>query len=106
MIDPEATWQEIPIGGLIDEPGTATEYETGDWRAERPVFQPENCTDCLICWIYCPDSSIEVKDGKMLGIDLDHCKGCGICAAVCPINQRAERTGELEDRAIEMVTEG
>jgi len=32
----------------------------------------------------CPDSSIVVEDGKMIDIDLVHCKGCGICAEVCP----------------------
>ncbi|MEE9585652.1 MAG: 4Fe-4S binding protein [Nitrososphaerales archaeon] len=25
-----------------------------------------------------------VKDGKVTGVDLVHCKGCGICAAECP----------------------
>jgi len=38
----------------------------------------------MICWIYCPDSSILVEDGKMIGFDYKHCKGCGICAAECP----------------------
>jgi len=25
-----------------------------------------------------------VEDGKVVDIDLDHCKGCGICAYECP----------------------
>ena len=33
----------------------------------------------------CPDSSIPVDaDGKRTDFDYDHCKGCGICAEVCP----------------------
>jgi len=47
-----------------------------------------------MCWVYCPDSSILVKDSQMAGFDLDHCKGCGICAAQCPTE------------CIEMVEEG
>jgi pyruvate ferredoxin oxidoreductase delta subunit len=43
----------------------------------------------MICWVFCPDSSILVKEEKMVGIDYDHCKGCGICAHECP-------TGALE----------
>ena len=38
----------------------------------------------MTCWILCPDDSILVEDGKVVGIDYDYCKGCGICAAECP----------------------
>lgn len=78
------TWKEIPIGGTIEEAGNARNYKTGDWRSFRPIWNKEKCINCLMCWIYCPDSSIKVKDEKVEGIDYDHCKGCGICAAMCP----------------------
>ena len=77
-------WKEIPIGGLIVEPGSARKYNTGDWRTFKPVHDAEKCNSCLLCWVYCPDSAVEVKDGKMVGFDYDHCKGCGICAHECP----------------------
>lgn len=78
------TWKEIPIGGLILEAGNAHKYKTGDWRSERPIRDESKCNNCMLCWIYCPDSSIIVKDGKFDHFDLDHCKGCGICAKECP----------------------
>ena len=81
----EKGWKEIPEGGLIVEPGNAREYNTGSWRSSRPIRDEEKCTNCLICWIYCPDSSIIVKDNKIEEIDLKHCKGCGICATECPV---------------------
>lgn len=79
-----ATWKELPEGGLILEPGTTEKYETGDWRSRRPIWNSEKCISCLICWIYCPELSISVEDKKKIGIDYKHCKGCGICANVCP----------------------
>lgn len=82
----EKNWKEIPLGGIITEAGNAVEYETGSWRTYRPVRDVAKCTNCMICWILCPDSSIEVKDGKMTGFDYKHCKGCGICAKECPVN--------------------
>ena len=78
------TWKEIPIGGLITEGGNTQDYETGSWRSHRPILDMDRCSHCMICWVYCPDSSIMVKDGKLVGIDYDHCKGCGICAHECP----------------------
>jgi len=78
-------WKEIPIGGMIKEAGNALEYETGDWRTFKPVIDKEKCINCLQCWIHCPDSSIKVEDGKVVGIDYKHCKGCGICAKICPV---------------------
>lgn len=79
------TWREIPIGGLIVEAGNAKTYKTGDWRSERPIVNKEKCINCFTCFIFCPDSSILVKDGKMAGFDMEHCKGCGICANECPV---------------------
>ena len=78
-------WKEIPEGGLIIEGGNAAKYETGSWRSFRPVRDVDKCTNCLICWVYCPDFSILISDGELTGIDYYHCKGCGICAEECPV---------------------
>ena len=80
----EKGWKDIPIGGLIIEGGNAEKYNTGSWRTFKPVWDKEKCSQCLMCWINCPDSSILVSADKMTGIDYEHCKGCGICAKVCP----------------------
>jgi pyruvate ferredoxin oxidoreductase delta subunit len=86
-------WKDIPIGGMILEAGNSTEYHTGGWRAFRPVRGEAACTHCFQCWLFCPDSSIlvDAENEKMIGFDLDHCKGCGICAAVCPVNAKIIR---------------
>jgi len=89
-------WKDIPIGGLILEPGNAEKYETGDWRSLRPVWNKDKCISCLFCWVYCPDGAIMVKDGKVHGINYKHCKGCGLCARECPPRVKA----------IEMLPEG
>jgi pyruvate ferredoxin oxidoreductase delta subunit len=67
---------------------------TGDWRAKRPVLDAATCSaakqgreSCQICWVYCPDSSI--ARGVPPVIDLEYCKGCGICAEVCPTHSIA-----------------
>jgi pyruvate ferredoxin oxidoreductase delta subunit len=83
-IKKEKGWKEIPPGGVIDTAGNSKDYYTGGWRTFRPVRDKQACIDCMICWIYCPDSAIEVKDGKLTKINYQHCKGCGICAKVCP----------------------
>jgi pyruvate ferredoxin oxidoreductase delta subunit len=98
----EKGWKDLPTGGIIDEPGNATEYRTGSWRTYRPVWSEKKCIQCFACWIFCPDDAIDVKDGKIAGIDLYHCKGCGICAAECPdkasaIEMKLEAECELEE---------
>jgi pyruvate ferredoxin oxidoreductase delta subunit len=79
-------WKDIPIGGLITEPGNAEKYYTGGWRINKPLWSEEKCIQCLLCWAYCPDSAINVKDGIVYGVDYDHCKGCGICVNQCPVH--------------------
>ena len=61
----------------------------GDWRVVKPVWNVDLCIDCQNCWIYCPDTSIISRDKEMVGIDYDHCKGCGICVEVCPTNPKS-----------------
>lgn len=78
-------WKEIPKGGLITEPGNAQKYKTGGWRTFRPSIDKNKCTNCMLCFMYCPDSAIIVKDGKIDHIDYTHCKGCLICEHECPV---------------------
>lgn len=82
----EKGWKEIPIATRIEEPGNAREYKTGDWRTYKPIRDEEKCTNCLFCWIYCPDGAVLVEDGEITCIDYDYCKGCGICAEECPVD--------------------
>lgn len=83
------SWKDITPGGMIEVPGSATDTITGEWRSDRPVWDTEKCKNCLFCFPVCPDSSILVEkdekgNAKMIGIDYDHCKGCGVCANQCP----------------------
>ncbi|GAB6149164.1 pyruvate synthase subunit PorD [Clostridium novyi] len=82
----ESKWNEIPIGGQIVDAGNSEEFKTGDWRAMKPVWHEDKCKNCMFCWAVCPDMSIIVKEGKVTGIDYDHCKGCGVCTKQCKFN--------------------
>ena len=80
-----------PIG-----PGSSVANRTGGWRVSRPILDDSKCTNCLLCWFYCPDASID-RGTKVVAIQLDYCKGCGVCAAVCaPAAIRMERETVLE----------
>ncbi len=44
-----------------------------------------NCFECDNCYGVCPDNAvIKLGPGKRYRIDLDFCKGCGLCAKECP----------------------
>lgn len=67
--------------------------KTGSWRNVRPVIDYDKCINCMICWKYCPEPSIDVEeieeDGKKKYkpvIDYEYCKGCGICWTECPVD--------------------
>ena len=85
---------------VICEPGNSAAFKTGTWRSLKPVFEPAHCSNCLLCWLYCPDMSVLVEDGKVKGFDLDYCKGCGICALECAGKKGAKAIRmEKEDNA-------
>jgi 2-oxoacid:acceptor oxidoreductase delta subunit (pyruvate/2-ketoisovalerate family) len=50
----------------------------------RRCFNCGVCNDCELCLILCPDVAITRRDGGGFEVDLDYCKGCGLCAEECP----------------------
>lgn len=79
------------FAGIISEPGSSLKYKTYVWRdGLKPKWIKKNCINCLKCFINCPDRAIKVDEkGDMAGHNLDYCKGCGICAQVCPAKPKA-----------------
>lgn len=83
--------QEMPITPISNV--SSERVKTGDWKTFKPVLDEKKCIKCYICWKYCPDVAITANEGEFPKFDLDHCKGCGVCAHECP------------KKAIEMVME-
>jgi 2-oxoacid:acceptor oxidoreductase delta subunit (pyruvate/2-ketoisovalerate family) len=78
------SWHELAPGGEVRADETAWP-KTGDWRtAGRPVPHYDACVNCLLCWLYCPDSAVLLDGETFSGIDYDYCKGCELCVEVCP----------------------
>jgi 2-oxoacid:acceptor oxidoreductase delta subunit (pyruvate/2-ketoisovalerate family) len=72
-------------GGVV-VPSEAAQPRTGAWRTGlRPEVDLARCVNCLLCWLYCPDSAVLLDNTTFTGIDLDYCKGCELCAEVCPV---------------------
>ncbi|WP_456433420.1 pyruvate synthase subunit PorD [Thermosulfuriphilus sp.] len=77
-------WKKMPFGFYITEPGNSANFKTGDWRSQRPVLDKEKCIRCGMCYIFCPEPAYEPDDEGYFIVNLDYCKGCGICANECP----------------------
>ena len=76
------TYKDMPIRAMSII--SNTEYlKTGSWRTFKPIIDKEKCTNCGICWKYCPEISIDILEDSF-EINYEYCKGCGICANECP----------------------
>jgi pyruvate ferredoxin oxidoreductase delta subunit len=78
---------------ICDEssPAIGEAGKTGEWRIFMPVINHSKCIpsrqnkpSCFICWMYCPEAVIQKT--IPIKIDMDYCKGCGICSQVCPVH--------------------
>ena len=84
-INKNTSAKDMTIGGNIYEAGNAKNFKTGDWRSKKPVYIPEKCKQCGLCFPVCPEDCIPLdENGNRKDFDYDYCKGCGICAKVCP----------------------
>ena len=86
-----ASKEEMPVGPYADA-GVLVEVNAG-WRVVRPVIDGGKCVRCQRCWLICPDGAVG-RTGERYTIDMNFCKGCGLCAYECPT------------KAIVMVKEG
>ncbi len=81
--------KKIEKGGRLDIPGSSIEYKTKTWRAGKiPVRDVEKCVQCLFCYNFCPEVCWKIKNEKIDYVDLEYCKGCGVCAQVCPVKPK------------------
>jgi 2-oxoacid:acceptor oxidoreductase delta subunit (pyruvate/2-ketoisovalerate family) len=79
-------WQALPAAGAVLPAETAPPH-TGGWRTGlKPSVELSGCVNCLLCWLYCPDSAVLLDGTTFIGFDLDVCKGCEICAEICPVD--------------------
>jgi len=82
------------------KPGTSKENKTGAWRTFVPEVDNEKCIKCGKCQMFCPEGCIrgleaqKMEDKTPPKINLDYCKGCGICAAECPVKAIAMKQEE------------
>ena len=68
----------------FDEVVQGLDESTALFEARR-CMSCGNCFECDNCYGVCPDNAvIKLGPGKGFTIDLDYCKGCGLCAAECP----------------------
>jgi NADPH-dependent glutamate synthase beta subunit-like oxidoreductase/Pyruvate/2-oxoacid:ferredoxin oxidoreductase delta subunit len=69
--------------GFDEVQGALTEA-TALFEARR-CLSCGNCFECDNCYGVCPDNAvIKLGPGNRFSINLDYCKGCGICVAECP----------------------
>ena len=110
-------WWEMREGIAIPciRPGQAVQdpdsQETGGFRPERnptfkkyttrtmrPVVDFETCIKCTLCWLQCPDSCFDVTPDGLYDANMEACCGCGVCEAVCPVDNCVTMVNEVEFR--------
>ena len=70
--------------GTFDEVVGGLSESTALFEARR-CLSCGNCFECDNCYAVCPDNAIaKLGPGKGFAVDLNYCKGCGLCAAECP----------------------
>lgn len=81
----------IPVGtgfrGEEDgfQPARNPYFKKFTTRTMRPVVDFDKCVKCTLCWLQCPDSCFDVTPERLYDANMEACCGCGVCEAVCPV---------------------
>ena len=86
----------------LSSPAPGEAGRTGDWRDQKPIIDKTKCVPsikgqsaCFLCWLFCPDGVISMT--IPVKINMEYCKGCGICAEECPSKAITMVKEEAED---------
>ena len=79
---PEA-WHEVTPGCMVLNPGSASTYKTGSWRAQRPIWENASASSAGSVICFAPKAAYLRTKKVSIPADMDYCKGCGICAHEC-----------------------
>lgn len=71
------------IGGY--RPARNPYFKKYTTRTMRPVIDFSTCVKCTLCWLQCPDSCFDPTPDGLYDLDAEACCGCGVCEAVCPV---------------------
>lgn len=83
VVDVRYAPPEVGTPSVTAKPNTPLR-KTGNWRVWRPVIDLEKCTQCWICFVWCPEGAIELDAEENPHVDYEVCKGCLICVEECP----------------------
>jgi pyruvate ferredoxin oxidoreductase delta subunit len=88
MIIKKKDYQKILAS--VQKPVIGETGKTGTWSNLKPQIDLDKCIPvksgkpiCFNCWLYCPEAVVSRTIPPK--IDLDYCKGCGICMEECPV---------------------
>ena len=76
---------KINKAAVITNVGNSEIAKKVSFRNFKPVTDFSKCTKCGRCWQYCPDIAFKQNDKGYFENIERFCKGCGICAKLCPV---------------------
>ena len=77
------------------QPARNPTFKKFSTRTMRPVVNFDTCIKCTLCWLQCPDSCFDVTPEGLYDANMEACCGCGVCEAVCPVNECVTMVNEV-----------